>query len=340
MDDPYKTLGVARTASAAEIRTAYRRLAKKNHPDLNPGEAAAENRFKAIASAYGLLSDPEKRARFDRGEIDASGAERPSARSGAERNFYRGFAEAGDQPKYGAGDASGLDDLDDLLGQVFGRRGGSGFRGRGFGGGDFGGGNFGGGDFTGRGADAHYTLTVDFLDAANGATRRLTLPDGKTLDVVIPPGLSDGQTLRLKGQGMPGQQMPDRGKGPAGGPKTEAASGDALIEVRVTPHPLFRRDGDDIVITLPVTLQEAVLGAKLEVPTIKGPVTLTIPRHSTSGTRLRLKGRGIARAGRPAGHQYVDLTVVTPSEPEPELEAFLETWHPRHPQNPRKGIAA
>jgi DnaJ-class molecular chaperone len=171
-----------------------------------------------------------------------------------------------------------------------------------------------------RGQDAHYQLTLDFLDAVNGTTRRVTLPDGRTLDVRIPAGVHDGQIIRLKGQGMPGIG--------------DGASGDALVEVAVAPHPLFRREGDDIIVELPVTLQEAVLGTSLEVPTIKGAVRLTIPPNSGRGTRLRLRGRGIEGKG----HQFVELHPVLPPADEPELAEFLKTWKPRHPLDPRAGM--
>ncbi|HVJ54858.1 MAG TPA: J domain-containing protein [Aliidongia sp.] len=294
MNDPYATLGIQKEATAAQIQSAYRRLAKKHHPDLNPGKPEAEEQFKAVGAAYALLSDPEKRARFDRGEIDASGAERPPGRP-----FYRDFADHAEASKYGAEAAYGGEDLDDLLKQFFGRRGG---RGR-----------------MASGADLHYSLTVDFLEAANGAVKRLALPDGKTLDVTIPAGFESGKSLRLRGQGEPGA-----GSAPAG---------DALIEVSVAPHAFFRRDGKNVIVELPVTLQEAVLGAKVRVPTIKGPVNLQIPAHSSTGTRLRLKERGIA-----GGHQYVELRVAVPPEEEPELEAFLRGWAPAHPFDPRKGM--
>jgi DnaJ-class molecular chaperone len=294
MDDPYKILGVARDASDAAIQATFRKLAKRHHPDVNPGKKDAEERFKAINAAYALLSDPEKRKRYDRGEIDASGAERPR-----ERPFYHGFGDEARRGKYHAESAFGPDDLESVFEQAFrggGRR-----------------------SFKMRGSDVQYSLTVDFLEAANGAVRRLGLPDGRSLDVTIPAGLKDGQVLRLKGQGLGG----------LGG----GEPGDALIEVSVAPHPLFRRSGNDIVLELPVTLQEAVLGTKVEVPTIKGPVSLTIPPDSTSGTRFRLKGRGIA-----GGHQFVELKIVLPPEPEPELAAFLEHWKPRQRFDPRKGM--
>jgi len=298
MQDPYETLGVARGDSDETIRKAYRKLAKRLHPDLNPGRPEAAERFKAVNAAYELLSDPAKRARFDRGEIDAAGNEAPP------RGFYR------DAREHAGATAGGMhpEDLEDLFGHAFGER---------FGG--FGG--FGGFSQSGhaRGRDMQYSLTVSFVDAANGAVRRLTLPDGRTLDVTIPAGLRDGHVLRLKGQGRPG----------VGG----APAGDALVEISVAPHPLFRREDDDVVVDLPVTLQEAVLGGTVEVPTVKGPVRLSVPPGSGTGTRLRLKGRGIA-----GGHQYVDLKVVVPPGADSALADFLRRWKPARPFNPREGL--
>lgn len=306
MDDPYKILGVEKTASEDEIRKAYRNLAKTHHPDLNPGKKDAEERFKAINAAYALLSDPEKRAKFDRGEIDASGAE-----VHPERQYYRDFGEDFGRSKYRPGFEGGAggfdaDDLSSIFEELLRQRGGPGGGAR---------------EFAMRGQDARYQLSVDFLDAAKGAVRRITLPDGGTLDVTIPAGLRDGQTLRLKGKGLPGM-----GNAPAG---------DALIDVSVRAHPFFKRDGNDIVVELPVTLKEAVLGAKVETPTLEGTVSLTIPPHSSTGNRLRLKGRGIA-----GGHQYVELKVVLPRSDEPQLEAFLKDWTPEHDFNPRKDLVS
>lgn len=292
MQTPYQVLGVQPAASADAIRKAYRRLAKQHHPDVNPGKPEAAETFKAIASAYDILSDTEKRARFDRGEIDAAGTDVPPARP-----YYRDFNDPGGRSRYGGESDFGPDDIDSLFGQAF-----RGQRGR---------------DFKQRGADAHYTLTVSFLDAAGGAVRRLSLPDGRTLDVTIPAGHKDGQALRLRGQGSPG----------IGG----GATGDALIEIAVAPHKFFRREGDDILLDLPITLQEAVLGATVTVPTIGGPISLKIPPASRSGAKLRLRGRGIRE-----GHQQVVLQVVLPAEPEPALDAFLTTWEPEHPFDPRK----
>jgi DnaJ-class molecular chaperone len=300
-DDPYATLGVARDADQAAIRSAYRKLAKQLHPDLHPGDKQAEEKFKAVTAAYDLLSDAEKRARFDRGEIDASGQERP------ERHFYRQHAEGRSGAKYGGPGAGGEaeDDLGDIFSDFFFRSGGGEQRG-----------------FRLRGRDRSYTLTATFLEAVNGTTKRLTLPDGKTLDVRIPPGVEDGQVLRLKGQGGPGLN---------GGPP-----GDALIEIGVAPHSFFRREGNDIHVDVPVTLAEAVLGARITVPTIRGNVTMTVPQHSDTGTRLRLRRRGVpAHGGRAAGDQYVTLKVVI-GEQDQALEEFLRDWGARHATDPRR----
>lgn len=290
MEDPYKILGVERNATADEIRRAYRKLAKLHHPDVNPGKPKAEARFKEIAAAHDLLSDPAKRARFDRGEIDASGAERPP-----ERRFYSDFGDHAARGKYRA--APDFDDafLHDIFADNVGAR---------------------PHGFSARGPDARYTMTVDFLEAANGAQKRLTLPERGGLDVKIPAGLRDGQIMRLKGQGFPGIGE--------GGP------GDALIEVHVAPHPLFKRVGNDVILELPVTLKEAILGTRVDVPTVAGTVSLMVPPHSGRGRRLRLKGRGIA-----GGDQYVELKLILPSQAEPALAKFMESWTPEHPENPR-----
>ncbi len=295
--DPYATLGVACDATPEQIRSAFRKLAKTHHPDLNPGNAAAEERFKAVNAANELLSDPDKRARFDRGEIDAAGD--PAA---PEPPRYRRYAEAAEGERYRADPEDGHP-----FGDIFG---------------DFL--NRGGEPLRMRGADARYALAVDFLDAVTGATRTLTLPDGRTLDVRIPPGIEEGQTLRLKGQG---------GAGWNGGPP-----GDALIEIHANPHPFFTREGGDIHLTLPVTLKEAVLGGRITVPTPSGSVAMTVPKWSDTGTRLRLRGRGIpAHAGRPAGDQYVTLH-VTLADADDALEAFLRDWNPADPSSPRRAM--
>src|SRR6185312_7861663 len=299
MKDPYEILGLKRTADDAAIRAAYRKLAKRYHPDLNPGKADSAERFKEINAANDLLSDPEKRARFDRGEIDAAGNEVQP-----ERHYYRDFGDGAGRERYQA-DIS-PEDLENIFGQAFRARRGAG-------------GGAGGANFSARGMNAHYVLTVDFLEAANGGTRRITMPDGKTLDVRIPAGVTDGQVLRLQGQGGPGF---------GGGPP-----GDALVEIVVAPHKRFHREGNDIIVDLPVTMQEAVLGTTVEVPTIRGKVRLTIPPGSGTGSRLRLRGRGIRD-----GHQFVRLQVVVPPGEEPALAEFLRSWKPDHAFNPRAGL--
>jgi DnaJ-class molecular chaperone len=299
---PYEVLGVKPNASAEEIRKVYRKLAKQYHPDLNPGKPEAEARFKAVSGAYDLLSDPEKRARYDRGEIDETGAERPP------RGFYRGHAEGAQGWRYQPQGEMDLSDLEDLF-AAFGSAGGSRRGGAGPG-------------FRARRADQHYTLTVDFVTAATGGKQRLSLASEEWLDVTIPPGIEDGQVLRLRGKG---------GQGFGGG-----AAGDALIEVHVAPHPLFRRDGDNILIELPVSLAEAALGAKVAVPTVTGPVTMTIPKGSDTGRQLRLRGKGIQK--RRPGDEIVTLKVFIGQASDPELGAFLEKWAPQHGFDPRQGM--
>jgi DnaJ-class molecular chaperone len=302
--DPYETLGVKKDATAAQLRSAYLKLAKKHHPDLNPGDKAAEERFKSISAAHELLSDTEKRARFDRGEIDASGQERAP-----ERKFYRGYAEGAQGARYRGAGPGGADTaaFQDIFSDLFRNAQTGGAQQR---------------DQRMRGADQHYQLSVSFIEAALGASRRLNLPDGRTLDVAIPPGLEDGQTLRLRGQGASGWNS-----GPAG---------DALIEVDIIPHAFFRREGDDIHLDLPVTAAEAALGGKIAVPTPAGPVNMSIPRHSDTGKQLRLRGRGIqAHGGRPAGDLYVTLQVVI-GTPDQALEEALKAFYQRHPIDPRQ----
>jgi len=303
LEDPYEILGVSRAATQDDIRRAYRNLAKQHHPDLNPGNIEAEEHFKKVSAANGLLSDPVKRGQFDRGEIDAGGQQQAPGPS------YRDYADKESGRRYSGASAGAsewnTDDLNDIFGSMFGE----GRPGR---------------DSRMRGRDEHYTLTTDFLDAITGATRRLTLPDGRTLDVKIPVGVTGGQVLRLRGQG---------GAGQAGG-----QSGDALISLNITPHGYFERSGNDIRLTLPVTLAEAVLGGPVQVPTPQGPVRMQVPPHSDSGTELRLRGRGVpAHAGKSAGNLYAKLGVVI-GAPDAALEEFLAQWKPETPSNPRKAL--
>ena len=299
-EDPYKVLGVKPDASEEDIRKAYRELAKKLHPDLNPGDRAAEERFKQVTAAYDLLRDPEQRARYDRGEIDASGAERPQQR------YYRHYADAEAGDRYRS--QAGFSDFGDIFADLFGERREGATRG-----------------FRLRGADVRYQLEIDFLEAVNGTRKRVTMPDGKTLDISIPAGLRDGQSLRLAGQGEPGI---------GGGPP-----GDAYVEVHVRPHPLFERRGNDIHMELPISLAEAVLGGRVHVPTPTGRVAMTIPKGSNTGSTLRLKGKGVPDPrGRTAGDLLVKLKVVLPDKPDAELEEFVERWSKKHPYDPRRGM--
>ncbi len=302
-DDPYAVLGVKREATQDDIRKAYRQLAKKLHPDLNPGDKTAEEKFKQVSAAYDVLGDAEKRARFDRGEIDAAGQERPRER------YYRDFHGAEAEPHVYSSHGGFADfmDSEDILRNMFGRGGGE-------------------ARIKLRGQDALYRLAVEFLEALNGATKRITLPDGGTLDVVIPPGTRDKQVLRLRGKG---------GAGLGGGPP-----GDALVEIDIEPHRFFTREGDDIHLELPISLPEAVLGAKLDVPTPTGPVRMTVPKGANTGTVLRLRGRGAPRSDKTQGDEYVTLKIVLPQQLDPELEEFARRWQAGQSQNPRGHLEA
>jgi DnaJ-class molecular chaperone len=307
MRDPYETLGVSRTASAAEIKSAFRKLAKQHHPDTHPGDKKKAEKFREISSAHELLSDKEKRAQYDRGEINADGSP---------RMYQRAYTQPGPRPggapfgfDFGAG--RGPDPAsDDFLSEFFsGLRSGARRQTR------------------MRGEDVRYRLQVSLIDAAKGGKERVNLPSGKTLDITIPPGVTEGQQIRLRGQG-------ERGAG--GGP-----AGDVLIEISVQPHPLFTREGDDIHLTLPISLQEAVLGGKIEVPTIDGPVTMTIAKGVNSGSRLRLTGKGAVKPGAKSsqtakrGDQIVTLQIRLPEKPDAALTAFVKDWAPDHDYNPR-----
>ncbi len=328
----YDELGVPRTASEEEIARAFRKLAKTCHPDLHPGDKKAEEKFKRISAAYEILSDKEKRARYDRGEIDEQGRERV---------FTGGFQQGGFRAGPGGmrfefGGQGGIN-FEDILSDLFGGR-----RRAGRAGGPFGGfsSTFGSGGFTAApgedvevttevdfltaarggtrrvvlpgGSAVDVTTEVDFLPAARGGTRRVVLPDGSAVDVTIPAGISDGTKLRLKGKGRPGP----------GGP------GDALVEIKVAPHPVFKRDGLDLLVDQPVPLTVAVTGGKVRVPTLDGEVALTIPPRTSSGKILRLRGKGIkdARTGK-QGDQLVRVLVELPQDP--ELLQLIERWAER-----------
>ncbi len=285
--DPYAALGVPKSSSADEIRKAYRKLAKELHPDVRPNDNAAAERFKRVTAAFNLLTDEKQRGRFDRGEIDADGNERPQFQPGA---GFGGFAGA--RARGGGGQARG-DVFEDLFDGLFSRGGGP----RGFG--------------AQRGEDVRYRMEIDFLDAVNGGRRRVTMSDGRSLDLAIPAGLNSGQTLRLKSQGLPG---------PGGGP-----AGDALVEITVGAHPTFKRDGDDVRMDLRISLAEAVEGGKVPVNTPSGPVTLSVPVGSNSGDLLKLRGKGVQTRPTP-GDLLVRLLIVLPSKDDEELKAFVKNW--------------
>jgi DnaJ-class molecular chaperone len=302
--DPYQELGVSRNASAAEIRKAFHKLAKKHHPDVTQGDKASEEKFKRVSAAFDLLGDPEKRAKYDAGEIDADGRE--TMRAYSHGPFGQGFAGAGFGDEGGGNFRSGAFegvDLNDILGEMFGNRGGT--RGAGF---------------ASRGADVRARLDIDLEEAIAGAKRRLPFSDGRVLDVTIPKGVADGQTLRLKGQGSPGRAGP----------------GDALIEIAIRPHPIYRREGDQLVMDLPVSVPDAVLGGKVQADTPDGPVALNVPKGSNSGQILRLKGRGLSDGQGRRGDLLARLMVTLPDAPEPELQALAETWRAERPYTPRR----
>ncbi len=302
-DDLYKTLGVSRAASQDEIKRRYRTLAKELHPDLNPDKPDVAARFSEVSAAYDMLSDPEKRGQYDRGEIDAQGHERQQQR------FYRDFEGAADGAKYYRQEGFPDDEtLHDFFADLF--RGGENGR-RSF-------------RMQARGADIAYSLSVDFLEAAKGAKKRVTMADGRTLDLTIPAGARGRQTFRVKGQGQPGF---DGGE-----------PGDVFVELHITPHNIFDRKDNDVHLHLPVTPAEAMLGGKVAVPTIEGSVTMTVPKGSNAGSTLRLRGKGIVdqHTGQ-RGDQYVHLKVVLPTTANPSLEEMLRRWQADHPYDPREG---
>ena len=300
---------MSRGASADEVRKTFRKLAKQLHPDRNPDDKKAEERFKRVSAAFDILGDEEKRKKFDRGEIDADGRETMRGFGGAHSGPGPGgpFRNGGFQ---GAGAQFEGVDLNDILGDVFGRGGG-----RGFGGG----GGFGGAPS--RGSDVRAELDIELEDTIQGSKKRISFSDGRVIDVNIPKGAVDGQVLRLKGQGTAGR----------------AGHGDALIELKVRPHPIFRREGEALIMDLPVSAPDAILGGKVEAPTPDGPVTLTIPKHSSSGSTLRLKGRGLpdGRTGR-RGDLLARVMIMLPEGTDPELEAFAETWRKSRPYTPKR----
>jgi DnaJ-class molecular chaperone len=308
MRDPYEVLGISRKAGEAEIKKAFRALAKKHHPDTHANDPKAVKKFQEVNAAYEILGDKEKRAQFDRGEIDAAGQPKGFSQgfhpggAGFERGFqgFRGRPGGGAGPQdfefqWGGNGNEGLKG-EDIFAEFLSGLGGGGKRRA----------------QPKKGADVQLQATVSLQEAAMGGTRRVVVADGRQLEVRIPPGVKDGQQIRLRGQGTPGER---------GGPP-----GDALITVAIAPHPFLERDGRDLRMDLPITLKEAVTGAKVPVPTLTGPVTLTIPPHSNSGRVLRLKGKGLpGTGGESPGDLYVRLVVTLPDTPDPKLDAFVES---------------
>jgi DnaJ-class molecular chaperone len=310
--DPYSELGVARGASADEIRKAFRKLAKQYHPDTNPGNKPAEERFKRVSGAFDILGDEEKRKKFDRGEIDADGREQFTGHPfGGGRGGMGGGEFGGAAGGFGSGG-----DFSDILSEILGRQSG-GQQARN--GGPFGGG-FGGQGFSGKGQDVRAKLEIDLEEAIKGGKKRIAFTDGRTLDVTLPHGVSEGQTLRIKGQGGAGRSGP----------------GDALIELSIRPHPIFKREGDGLVMDLPVSVPDAVLGGKVAAPTPEGAVMVTIPKGSNSGAQLRLKGRGLSDAKGKRGDLVARLVVTLPDAPDAELDKFAEEWRTKRPYTPKR----
>jgi DnaJ-class molecular chaperone len=333
MRDPYEVLGVTKNATPASIKSAYRRLAKKLHPDANKQDKKAATKFAELNAAYEILGDEDKRKAFDRGEIDAEG--KPRFRG------FEGFGGGAGPGGFGQGDhfesfTWGPEGFQRRGGRARGGAAGGGFRGAGiedilkemFGGAAGGGrsAQFEADDFgaAAPGRDVTGAVTITLNEAATGTSRRVQLPTGKEIDAKIPPGLADGQTIRLKGQGLPG----------VGG----AAAGDALITVSIAKHPLFERDGQDLRLELPITLYEAVLGGKVRVPTLDGAVELAIPPGTSSGRTMRIRGKGMPGKNG-AGDLYATVRIVLPDRPDSELEALMRKWRDLKPYDPRRDMS-
>jgi DnaJ-class molecular chaperone len=322
MRDPYEVLGVAKGASAADIKSAYRRLAKKLHPDANKQDPKAASKFAELNAAHEILGDEDKRKAFDRGEIDAEGKPRFHGFAGAEAGAHPGGFGGGGFEHFTWGadgfqhraEGAGAGGFEDILKDVFGgmggrRRRGAAFEAEGFG-------------APGRGADVSAELTITLPEALKGGARRLHLSTGKELDVKIPPGITEGQAIRLRGQGMPG---------------ADGTAGDLLIRISIAPHPLFKVDGADLRLDLPITLYEAELGGKVRVPTLDGAVELSIPPHTSGGRTFRLKGKGIpSKQG--AGDLLATVRVMLPQEHDEEFEKLMRKWAADRAYNPRKDM--
>ncbi len=299
--DPYSLLNVSRSASEAEIKSAYRKLAKKLHPDMNPGRKDIEQKFKEITAAYDLLSDPAKRARYDRGEIDEQGNEKGFAHGAPGGEGFTGWRARGGKGPFGFG--SGGINPEDIFAEFFGGRHREDF----------------GRHEPQRGPDVSYEITIPFLEACLGGTKRVTLAGHKTVDVTIPPGTEEGHKLRLRGLGQQGR----------------AGAGDALVEIKVAPHAFFRREGRDIHLDVPVSLPEVILGESIKVPTLDGSVALKLQKNANTGTVMRLKGKGVPQPKGPPGDMFVTLKIMLPENGD---FSDLEKWARKNPYNPRKKL--
>jgi len=339
MRDPYGVLGVPKDANPAAIKSAYRKLAKKLHPDANKQDKNAASKFAELNAAYEIVGDDDKRKAYDRGEIDAEGKPRfrgfegfggghpggPGGHPGGHPGGFGGgdgqfetftWGPDGNVHRSGGGGFGGDGGIDEILKGMFGgagrrRRGGPQFEPEEF------------ADQQPGGRDVTGNVTITLAEAAKGTSRRVSLPTGKEIDVKIPAGLADGQTIRLKGQGMPGPR---------------GAAGDALITVSIADHPLFERDGNDLRLELPITLYEAVLGAKVRAPTLDGAIEIAIPAGSSSGRTLRIKGKGMPGKDN-AGDLYITVRIVLPEGGDADLEALMKRWRDEKPYDPRRDMS-
>ncbi len=321
MRDPYEVLVVPRSASAAAIKSAYRKLAKKHHPDSNKNDPKAATRFSEINSANEIIGDEDKRKQYDRGEIDAEGKPRfqgfPGGGSGGRTGGAGGFENYTFRSGPGGGSNFGGGSFEDILNSMFG---GAARGGRAAGGGtpfEFESGGI------GVDLDLSVAMTVSLEEAVKGAEKRVRLPTGKELNVKIPAGVTEGQQIRLRGQG----------ETVAGHPP-----GDVLITVNIAPHPFFKVDGSDLRLDLPITLYEAVLGGKVRAPTLQGAVELSIPKNTSSGRTFRLKGKGLPKPAGASGDLFVTTRIMLPDGSDAELEALMQKWRDSHPYNPRRDL--